>query len=251
MSTELAPSPQCRVCGQSVAAAACTCASCQTPAHAECFAYAGGCSIFGCGSIGATFAGEVPAGWRESSVPAPGTWLIPADAVPTPGKGRVVDRALNDCFQHWRTTAQMELFSCLGQTWFSGVVLVMALTGKWTLNGGFLAALAVVMLAHANTLIGLLRLAFILTSPDGDTPQERPRRAVAARTSAIEWSRRFHVTAAAVLLAGLALGPSTTPAWALWAAVFAVMVPWFSLAPRWGMELPLLEAARAPQVTAA
>ena len=231
----------CRVCGHELGEAPCRCAKCQTPAHPDCFAYAGGCSIFGCGSQGARFAGPVPGGWRAGE---DGVSLIPSASVIVPGKGRIMDRTLDNCFRHWRTTAQLELFSVLGQAWFAAVALGVALAGRWSLPVVLTASLAAVVLAHANTFVGLVRMGFILTSDDDESELAAPRRAAVTRSAAIARSRALHVAATALLALGLALGGVTTPSWAWVAVVFAALVPWFSLAPRWGMELPLLKAAR-------
>jgi hypothetical protein len=235
----------CRVCGHSLGHAPCACAKCQTPAHPDCFAYSGGCSIFGCGSQAARFADKAPNGWRPQD---DGTALVPIASVTVPGKGALMDRALHSCCEYWRTTAQLELFSVLGQTWFAAVAFGAALLGRWSMSSLMLASLIAVVLAHANSLLGLAQMGLILTSADDEGPLDGPRRAVATRRASITRSRRLHIAGSIFLGIGLLQGAVTAPSWAWIVVLFAAMVPWFSLAPRWGMEMPLLDAAKsAPQ----
>ena len=245
MSQETSPvAGVCKVCGQPLGAVAqehtvCHCTKCQTPAHPDCFAYSGGCAVYGCGSLAARFGHKPPEGWREE---ADGSWSVPATAVGAPR--RSMDALLERFVSHWRTTAQLELFVALGQAWFASVTLVMTLLGKWTLPLTLLCAVALVVLAHANTLIGLVRVGMTLTAGEDEDPAAAPRRALGTRAGTIARSRMLHLLATVLLFVGLAVGGHIAPSYVQVVVIFVALVPWFSLNPRWGLERLLLQTAQ-------
>lgn len=240
MSTE---NPICKVCGQAlVAKSACACAKCQTPSHAECFGYSGGCATYGCGSLAARFDSKPPEGWREN---ADGSWSVPATAVARPLTGPLMDASLDRFVNHWRVTAQLEFFVAVGQAWLAGFTLAMTLIGKWTLPLALQSAVGLVVLAHANTLFGLMRVGMTLTGGEDLDPAVAPRRALGMRAGTIARSRVLHAIATLLLVAGLATGGTLNPGYVRIVAIFITLVPWVSLNPRWGLERVLLRSVEA------
>lgn len=191
--------------------------------------------------MAARFVSKPPEGWREAE---DGTWSVPQAALVSRGS-RTMHDELDRFMGHWRTTAQLEAFVVMGQAWFSAVALAMSLAGRWTLNPLMQATIALVVLAHANTILGLVRVGLAITSNDDLDPVAAPRRAVATRTGTIARSRILHVLATVLLVGGLATGGMASAPGFVWVIVtFCALVPWFSLNPRWGLEKTLLQTAQ-------
>jgi hypothetical protein len=248
----------CPVCGGAMGDETCSCTDCRTPAHPECFAYAGGCSIFGCGSIRALFPGSpAPADWRSDVPTGAGTggWLIPHEAVGLPGASRVVRRALGDCRRYWRSCTQLEVLSLVGQTWLAVVCTGALATGLWDVSRWLAAAVVTVLSAHLNALASLLSLGISMRDAGlawKDDPElRRPAAAAGRRARAIRGSRRLLRLAAVLAGAGILMGRASYPPIAAFMVVACVVFPYLSILPRWGIELAMLDAAAAPRIASA
>lgn len=150
------------------------------------------------------------------------------------------------CLRYWQSCSQLEAISLLGQTWFSGFCALALLQEWWKAPAALGTAVSLVALGHLNALFGLGWLGMALTSTPvpGGAPADAIAAAASSRARTIGRSRGLYTLG---LLAGivgaLVWGTSAEPRWVPLMVAGAVLLPWFSLAPRWRIEWPLLVAA--------
>jgi hypothetical protein len=220
--------------------------------HADCFAYAGGCSVFGCGSRRAVFRTEPPQGWqREGPADAPdGGWLVPARDLLETALTAHINRTAGLCRRYWQGCSQLEFFSLVGQTWLALVCVIALGFGLWQAPAPFLAAAGLLLCAHLNALAGLVRLwvgtAALPADKDPILLVDDLKRAAAPRLRSIRRSRVMLRLSGLLLALAFLTGPGLGPTWPALMVAATVVFPWFSLMPRWKIETPLLSALTAP-----
>ncbi len=99
------PSFDCQVCGDKGSlASARTCPTCSTPHHTDCWSYAGGCAIYGCGKRWHRVVPPNPARLQEVARALAGdrtSWRRPARSRATPDVWRPVRPSRAGNRRHW------------------------------------------------------------------------------------------------------------------------------------------------------
>ncbi len=157
--------------------------------------------------------------------------------VAPPGPGRVV--------QYWASCSQMELFSLMGQLWFSGFCVVALALGWWKLPVFLGISVSLVLLSHLNSSLGLFLLGWKLTEAPSPSisATEALQRAISRRLFALRFSRGLLKLAALAFLPSLVQIAMTGVTWQIVTVCCTILFPWFSLTPRWRLEEPLLQHA--------